>query len=132
MLAFRFLRSVLRWRRVLSSLFASCLFDAVVGCFLWLLSCPVFAVAWVVRRLCFVFFPCPLWRPVGAPPAWRVPSAGWRCVASPSLASLFRSGAFVWSVRPCLVRRGSGVVLFFWVFVSPSAVRPCHPHSWGV
>lgn len=134
MLAFRFCSSVSRWRRVLSALrSSSCPFDAFVGFVLSALSLPVLCVFWVVRARCFVRFPRPALRPWGAPSRVVCPSAGWVCVSSSSLPALFRSGRWVWSVRPAVVCRRSGVVLFFWVWVSPSAVRPAPwvpPFGW--
>lgn len=74
--------------------------------FVWLL------VFLVVRRCFFVRFPRPrlgrfrlsLWR--------------WFCVPAASLSSL-RASCPVWFVRPAVVCRRSGVVLFFWVLACP-------------
>ncbi len=126
MLAFRFCSLVLRWRRVVFSLCSSsCAFDAFVGYLLRFFSSPLFLLGRVVFACCFVRFPCPARRPAGAPSLWWLSPArrslfGWRCVSSSALSSLFRSGRWVWAVRPAVVCRRSGVVLFFWVWLSPS------------
>jgi len=80
--------------------------------FFGLLSAPVL-VGRVLRRLFFVRFARPRFRPSGAG------SGCWCCVPAGAL-SVVRSRCFVWSVRPAVVRRRLGVVLFFWVWASPT------------
>lgn len=87
-------------------LVAFLLFPLFVFFAVWLL---VFAV---VRRLFFVRFPRP------ALGRWRWSFWRWSCVPSSSLPSL-RASVPVWVVRPALVCRRSGAVLFFWVLVCP-------------
>lgn len=76
---------------------------------LWLL------VFLVVRRVFFVRFPCP-----GLFGWWRSSLWSWFCVPAGSLASL-RAVCPVWSVRPAVVCRRSGVVLVFWCLACPAA-----------
>lgn len=86
--------------------------------------CPLWLARLVVRSVLFVRFPRPPHCPAGCGSIWRYCRAlglpcGWRCVSAGSLAGV-RCSCFVWSVRPAVVRRHSGVVLFFWVWVSPT------------
>lgn len=81
---------------------------------IWLLVFLVF------RRLFFVRFPRPSGFRAGLPwfrGFWFVFS--WSCVSAASLPALRRC-CFVWSLRPAVVSRRSGVVLAFWVLWSPS------------
>ena len=86
-------------------------------------------LCFLVRRLWvwvrFVRFPRPSWFPRGCGSACRACRSaglpfGWRCVPVSSLPAVRRAW-FVWAVRPAVVRRRSGVLLWVWVWVSP----PC-------
>lgn len=94
---------------------------SVCSWLLWSLVCllvsPVWLVFLAVRRFRFVRFWRPLFRPSGAPRCGR-----WGCVPVGSVPAL-RASCFVWSVRPAVLLRRSGVVLWCWVFVSPAP--PC-------
>lgn len=102
-----------------------------------------FAAFVVVRRFCFVRFVCPSAASLGLSgrrgrrlcrsprfgfvrpsAAWGLrvpfPAARWACVPASGLSSL-RASSFVWAVRPAVVSRRSGVVLVWWVFLSPPA-----------
>ena len=116
---FCFLRAVAFLRRFLCfcvSSSSSCL-SALLWLSLWVCFSPLFLFAWLLRVSLFACFRRPSRRPVGAPRC-----GSWRCVSASALPGVFRAGWWVWSVRPAVVRRGSGVVLWFWVFVSVPAV----------
>lgn len=134
MLFVRFSLSSFRWWRSLGAS-SSSPFSALASLFcvpalaLWLavglLLCPLWLAGLLVRSALFVRFR----RPVGCPPfgasvaRWcrfaGLP-CGWRCVSASALP-VVRSRFWVWAVRPAVVRRRSGVVCFFWVWVSPPA-----------
>lgn len=115
---FFFLRAVALLRRFLSFCVSSSSgLGVLLWSLLWLCFAPLFLFAWVLRVSLFACFRRPSRRPVGAPRC-----GSWRCVSASALPSVFRAGWWVWAVRPAVVRRGSGVVLWFWVFVSVPAV----------
>ena len=90
-------------------------------------------VAWLLRSALFVRFPSPsaalgsaaalALRPLAFPPcAWGCGGLSgcayrWRVVSAAALPAV-RRRLPVWVVRPAVVRRRSGLVLFFWVFVA--------------
>lgn len=81
------------------------------------LVCLPWLLAFVVLRAAlFVRVARPSFRPVGAV---GVAGGFWSCVPSSSLPSV-RRACFVWSVRPAVVSRRSGAVLWCWVWVAPA------------
>lgn len=81
--------------------------------------CPLFVVWAVLRRLLFVRFPRPAFWAVRGCPVWA--ARGWVVVPAGSLSAV-RASWFVGAVRPAVVCRRSGVVLFFWAWLgSPAA-----------
>lgn len=88
---------------------------------LWLAAAVLLLPLWLsfvaVRSAAFVRIRCPRFRPA------RSPRCGvWSCVRASSLPS-FRCSRFVFAVRPAVISRRSGVVLFFWVFSTPAAPK---------
>ncbi len=124
MLFVRFCSFSFRW-------WSGCSLPPVVALSVALLLCPLWLVGFVLRSALFVRFPAPSFVPSGclALRRWcRVLGlpCGWRCVPASALSSV-RSSCFVWAVRPAVLRRRSGVVLFFWVWVSPTAEEQINP-----
>lgn len=119
--SFRFFRSV-----------RSCSF----GWFVLAVVAPWVVLALALRRACFVRFPSPssalgpvaerVLRPFAFPPcAWGCGGLSgcafrWRVVSASALP-FWRRSAWLWVVRPAVVSRVSGEVLFFWVFVAPAS-----------
>ena len=75
-------------------------------------------LAFVLRSLLFVRFPRPWFVP---PCAWGCrrsgAGVGWFCCPLSALSSV-RRRCCVWAVRPAVVSRRSGALLFVWVFSS--------------
>lgn len=82
--------------------------------------CPLFVVWAVLRRALFVRFPRPAFWAVRGCPVWA--ARGWVVVPAASLSAV-RASWFVGAVRPAVVCRRSGVVLFFWAWLG-SPVAP--------
>lgn len=126
-LAWLFSRSVSLSVCVLFVLFCAFPLPFLFACGLLLLWFLCFVV---LRAVCFVRFRRPaslfgLPASFGSVRLWR-----WSCVPLSSLPAV-RSSRFVWAVRPAVVSRRSGVVLFVWVLWCPlpSAFGASAPHT---
>lgn len=120
----------------------------VCGCFGGLVALLLWAgVAVVLRSAFFVRFSSPssalgsaaasVLRPFAFPPcAWGCGGFSgcafrWRVCSASALPSVRRS-ALVWAVRPAVVARRSGVVLFFWVFVAQNETETVNVNQNGI
>ncbi len=125
-LLFRFLSVSFRCFRRLLSAFSSLLsLFPLAGLFcsaaVFLVLSPWWVVCLVLRALFFARFsrPAPLW--------WLGSgSRCWVCVPLASLPALCSARA-VFAVRPAVVRRRLGVVLWVWVWAG--VARPSHTHT---
>lgn len=100
-------------------------FSSCVWFFVWLPLLPWLLPSLLLRRLFFVRFPRPRrWpsRSCGRPSFSSGFRGRWACVPVASLPAA-RLVWFVWAVRPALVARRSGELLWVWVFVSSPPLR---------